>query len=396
MRSARAGRLVARRLVPTRSCSRTPSTTAPSTSPTAATATSTGPRRPSRRSRSPPPAPTSCPGETAELDFTIDKDAWDPGAIDFKIKVSEPGHNHYVDVHALPPADRRRPRRPTSGSPAARVPAGARYQCIVSAVLKPNLSTPNIGLDITTNTPRTIRTYVSTAGARRGGRPPGVPRRRADGRRRRPASTNHLAHLSPLEAAHEVLHHRLGDRRQRAHRVPLGLVRHDHPDRRARTASTPAAREPGCSNECITKALLHARRPHVTATSASRATRRPCSRCSCRPSRRRSTRTACRASTTRRLGEQRARVSDHVGDRHRPGCTPNTDYYIIVQADRRQRQLDRRAGEFHTPQAPEFDVTFRCSTSTSTTTVTPASTAASSPSAGGSATTRPATAASTS
>jgi len=34
------------------------------------------------------------PGETAELNFVIDGDQWDPGAIDFKIKVGEPGHNH--------------------------------------------------------------------------------------------------------------------------------------------------------------------------------------------------------------------------------------------------------------------------------------------------------------
>lgn len=42
------------------------------------------------------------PGNTAELDFVIDAAAWEPGPIEFAIKVSEPGHNRYVDVRAHP------------------------------------------------------------------------------------------------------------------------------------------------------------------------------------------------------------------------------------------------------------------------------------------------------
>jgi len=102
------------------------------------------------------------PGETGELDFTIDGDAWAPGSIDFKIKVSETGHNHYVDIHAFRQLTGKDLVAGVGGLTAGPGAGGCSAQCITSALLQPNLTSPNLGIDITTNTPAKIRTWVST------------------------------------------------------------------------------------------------------------------------------------------------------------------------------------------------------------------------------------------
>jgi RNA polymerase sigma factor (sigma-70 family) len=43
------------------------------------------------------------PGETTTIDFHVDPNQWDAGVIGFKIKISEPGHGHYIDVQAAKP-----------------------------------------------------------------------------------------------------------------------------------------------------------------------------------------------------------------------------------------------------------------------------------------------------
>lgn len=98
---------------------------------------------------------------TTELGFTIDSDKWEPGAVDFKIKVSEPGHNHYVDIHAF---------RPTFGKDlvasndlsAGPGVGGCGNQCITKALLSTNYTSPNVGLDVATNVPAKVRVYLST------------------------------------------------------------------------------------------------------------------------------------------------------------------------------------------------------------------------------------------
>ena len=101
------------------------------------------------------------PGETTGLGFTIDLADWAPGAIEFKIKVSGPGHNRYVDVSAY---DTLFGSESGAGEGALTAGAGAGgcgNQCITSAWLTPNLTSPNVTLDLRTNTPATLRVWVS-------------------------------------------------------------------------------------------------------------------------------------------------------------------------------------------------------------------------------------------
>lgn len=139
-------------------------------------------------------------GSSSMLGFTIDAGAYEPGAITFKIKVSEAGHNHYVDVFAF---------RPTFGSdllPNLGLSAGAdaggcANQCIVKAWLTPNFTTPNIGLEVQTDTPATIRAFVSTQApvADDASHPlfPGKPATATSN----PGSTEWTANLAPLQPA---------------------------------------------------------------------------------------------------------------------------------------------------------------------------------------------------
>ena len=100
-------------------------------------------------------------GSTAKVDYTIDPDAYEPGAVDFKIKVSEPGHNHYVDVHAFRPAFGKDMVAGDGQLSAGEDAGGCANQCIVKAWLTPNASTPNLGLEVKTHTPATIRMWVA-------------------------------------------------------------------------------------------------------------------------------------------------------------------------------------------------------------------------------------------
>ena len=96
-----------------------------------------------------------------DLAFTIDADQWEPGAVDFKIKVSEPGQNHYIDIHAF---------RPTLGKDAVATDqlsagpgvGGCASQCITKALLSTSYTSPNVGLDVATNVPAKVRVYLST------------------------------------------------------------------------------------------------------------------------------------------------------------------------------------------------------------------------------------------
>ena len=294
------------------------------------------------------------PGETAELDFVIDKDAWDPGAIDFKIKVSEPGHNHYVDVHAfrqLTGADVTADVGLTGGEGAG----GCANQCIVSALLKPNLSTPNMGLDITTNTEATIRSYVSTqAPDEEDGHPvfPGVEPMDVS-----PVGvTNHLAHLSPLEPAtkYYIIVSATDVNENTSYRSGsfVTLTPMDGPG-----GFDTGGEEPGCSNDCITKALLtpgdHTSR-HLSVESHTPAlfqafvsTEAPSYDEDGVPSF-----TDAEVWVNSGLNSATTWETDIVG------LHADTDYHIIVQAVDANGNVDRRAGQFHTPQAPEYEVVY--------------------------------------
>ena len=81
-------------------------------------------------------------GETHELGFTVDDSAQEPGDYTFKIKVSEPGHNVYVDVNATKSAEK--PGLATE-------PAGCGTGCITKAWLTPRHGTPDVGLEVRTS-----------------------------------------------------------------------------------------------------------------------------------------------------------------------------------------------------------------------------------------------------
>lgn len=99
-------------------------------------------------------------GQSSALGFTIDFGAYGNGAIDFKLKVAETGHNHYVDVAAYNPFFGSEGGGPGGFSAGAGV-GGCSGQCITKAVLKRNLSSPNVGVQIATNTPAYLSVFVS-------------------------------------------------------------------------------------------------------------------------------------------------------------------------------------------------------------------------------------------
>ena len=138
-------------------------------------------------------------GSTAELGFTIVATEFDPGAIEFKVKVSEPGHNHYVDVHAF---------RDVLGSDFAGdlgltaddAVGGCAVQCIVSAQITANATSPDVTLKVGLNESAVVDVYVDTqAPAEPGGFPvfPGVDPIATSGS----ATSDFTTALSPLQAA---------------------------------------------------------------------------------------------------------------------------------------------------------------------------------------------------
>ncbi|MGI9644501.1 MAG: hypothetical protein ACR2O6_04245 [Ilumatobacteraceae bacterium] len=295
------------------------------------------------------------PGEFAELDFDIDADAWDPGAIDFKIKVSEPGHNHYIDIHAF---------RPLVGSDvvagngtltAGQGAGGCNNQCIQSALLVPNFTSPNLGLDITTNTPAKIRTWVSTQGPVFNDDVPSFPGV-APIDTSLPGATQHHAVLSPLQAGTDY------------HIIVSATDEFDHTSYRVGefTTITPVDNPgdfvlpgdpPGCSNQCITKAHLTAgddfSEKHLSIASH----------------------TAAQFQVS--IADEAPVWNDGI-----PGFADtdlwvpsglefitewetdlvpleaSTTYHIVVRAEDAFGNVDYRAGQFQTAAAPTYDVIF--------------------------------------
>ena len=138
-------------------------------------------------------------GSTAELGFTILATEFEPGAIEFKIKVSEPGHNHYVNVHAF---------RDVLGSDFAGdleltaddAVGGCAVQCIISAQITANATSPDVTLKVGLNESAVVDVYVDTqAPAEPGGFPvfPGVDPIATSGS----ATSDFTTSLSPLQAA---------------------------------------------------------------------------------------------------------------------------------------------------------------------------------------------------
>jgi hypothetical protein len=294
------------------------------------------------------------PGEFAELDFVIDSAQWDPGAVDFKIRVSEPGHNHYVDVHAfrqLVGKDVVADVGLTAGPGAG----GCANQCIVSALLAPNFTTPNLSIDITTNTAASIRTWVSkNAPVEIDGVPTFVGVQPIDVS---PAGvTTHHGLLTPLTAGTKY------------HIVVGATDQYDHTSYRTGsfTTITPVDNPgdfvlpgdpPGCSAQCITKAQITAGADH-TSKNISIASH-----------------TAARLQvfvSTEAPTWSNGVPSFAATDFWEPsgleyvtswdttivGLSASTDYHIIVRATDANDHDDYQVGQFHTAAAPTYDVVF--------------------------------------
>ena len=99
-----------------------------------------------------------------QLGFTVDTSGLPGGAYTFKIKVSQPGHNVYVDVHgtklggfAAAPSP-----APSVGGLTNGGPTGCAAQCIVKAWLTPIHGTPNVSLEVKTTTPAKLAALVDT------------------------------------------------------------------------------------------------------------------------------------------------------------------------------------------------------------------------------------------
>lgn len=295
------------------------------------------------------------PGEHAKLDFTIVADAWDPGAVDFKIKVSEPGHNHYVDVHAFRQLSGKDFVPAGIGLSAGEGAGGCANQCIVSALLQPNFSSPNMSLEITTNTPARIHTRVSKqAPIEVNGVPtfpgnPGPMDASPDG------VTNHVAGLSPLDAGTDY------------HIVVSATDEHGHTSYRVGTFTTITAVEnpgdfvypgenPGCSDGCITTAMLtpgdeYSR--HYTMTSDITAqmqvtvsTEEPTWSAGV-PSFAHSV--FWQPSGLEYLTQWETDITE---------LSPDTTYWIIAVATDPQGRTDHRVGTFRTPALPPHDVEY--------------------------------------
>lgn len=101
-------------------------------------------------------------GETTELGFTIDADAWEPGAIEVTVKVAETGHVHEVTVHAFRPTLGKDLVAGNGGFTAGSTAGGCANQCITKAAVKAAMSTPDIQLDIATTVDAFVKVWVST------------------------------------------------------------------------------------------------------------------------------------------------------------------------------------------------------------------------------------------
>lgn len=192
-------------------------------------------------------------GSTSELAFTIDSSAYEPGAITFKIKVSEPGHNRYVDVHAfreLVGSDLVGDLGLTAGDEAG----GCTTQCITSALLSASLHTPDVTLHVGTNTPAVLNVYVSEqAPGEQDGHPvfPGVGPVASSGSE----TTDFTTPVSPLSAGtkYHIIVEATDDNGNSAYRAGsfTTLTPVDLPDEIVNPGPPP-----GCAIQCITTALL--------------------------------------------------------------------------------------------------------------------------------------------
>lgn len=98
---------------------------------------------------------TLAAGATHDLAFTVDDGELPIGAYTFRIKVSQPGHNIYVDVHGTKRGGLAQPGH-------SQEPAGCAAGCISKAWLTPRHGTPDLDLEVRTLVPAKIFAEVAT------------------------------------------------------------------------------------------------------------------------------------------------------------------------------------------------------------------------------------------
>lgn len=99
-------------------------------------------------------------GESFVLGYGVATD--DLGAFDFKLKVSEPGHNTYVDVDGFREAVGRDFQAGGGSFTAGAGAGGCNNSCITSALLSDNATTPDLTLRVKLDTPAMVNVWVHT------------------------------------------------------------------------------------------------------------------------------------------------------------------------------------------------------------------------------------------
>lgn len=295
---------------------------------------------------------TVLPGESVSIGFHIDFDAYGDGAIQFKIKVTEPNHSQYVDVNAYNPLlgwEAVASDELTAGEGVG----GCSNQCIVSALLQYHWQSPNVDLDVVTDTPAKIRVYVSK----------NAPVIDDDGVQFddvAPVDTSAAgmlewtARLEPLDAATDYHIMVTATDADGEMSTRIGSFRTITPAENPDGIAEPGG-DSGCATQCITKALLttgadysvkhiavETHTPALMQVSVSRDA----------PAFDGSVPSFEDSDVWLRSGLQ----PKPSWNTDITGLFADTTYHIIVRAEDDQQRSSYRVGQFHTAKAPTFDI----------------------------------------
>lgn len=298
------------------------------------------------------------PQQTAIIGFTIDVEAYGNGAISFKVKVAEAGANHYVDVTAYNPLLGSEAVAGGGNLSGGEGVGGCSNQCITKALLKPNATTANVGVEIATNTPAYLSVFVSKVAPVNGPHGP-VPNGVAPMDHTDDLRTTWTAQLRPLQAdtTYYVIVRAIdadGDTALRTgsfHTTdgtvgPGGLA----------DSGGPA----GCSLQCITSALISQAAGGAAGTAVGLAVASH-------------TDALFQVSVSRDAPTVTGGVPsfDHTDawatsgleyakswQEQLVGLAPETTYYVVVRAEDRQGRASYRSGEFTTASSPTVQADF--------------------------------------